>query len=106
MQPDPKRWTVLAPRLGTRDALEIRVPDQLDHALLERMIEIESTPGGPIDGDIEILDHETRWRFTPPTQILAAPCCEPTVLDQASGRHPPATAEQQAGGQQRYAVRP
>lgn len=64
-QPDPSKWTLSSPRSGTTEALEVRFPDPLDHALLQHMIEVLGPDEQPIDGSIEVQNHESRWRFRP-----------------------------------------
>lgn len=64
-QPDPNRWTVSQPQAGTIHELEVRFPEPLDHALLQHMIEVIGPQGQRVSGTVEVLDHETRWRFRP-----------------------------------------
>jgi len=62
---DWKEWKIDAPAAGSRDALTIHFPRPLDHALLARMIGVESAPGKTLDGEILIADEERRWQFMP-----------------------------------------
>ena len=59
-QPDPARWTIAAPRAGTRDPLGVGFDEPLDHAMLGRVLEVAGVPGR-----IEIDQEETRWRLHP-----------------------------------------
>ncbi len=63
--PDPKKWTVRPPVLGSRDALEVRFPDPLDRALLDRLIAVRDGSDRPVEGTINVANEETAWRFTP-----------------------------------------
>ncbi len=45
--------------------LVVSFPEPLDRALLERVVWVETSDGQPIDGEIAIDRHETRWRFKP-----------------------------------------
>jgi hypothetical protein len=62
---DPAAWKLTSPPAGTRDALEVRFPEPLDHALLERVVWVAATDGERLAGTVEIDENETRWRFTP-----------------------------------------
>jgi hypothetical protein len=63
--PDPKKWSMDAPRAGTRDPLVVRFPESLDRALLDRLIWVESTEAKVVAGQISLETAETTWRFTP-----------------------------------------
>jgi hypothetical protein len=63
--PDPKKWTILSPPAGTRDALEARFPEPLDHALLERLLGVLDPAGREVAGAGSITEGETIWRFAP-----------------------------------------
>lgn len=62
---DPDQWKIKVPTAGTSDPLVVRFPEPLDHAMLERVLQIKRNDGGGIVGSIEIVDNETGWRFTP-----------------------------------------
>ncbi len=63
--PDPKKWTLLVPQAGTRDALEARFPEPLDRALVERVVGVLDPEGREVVGAISISESETIWRFVP-----------------------------------------
>ena len=63
--PDPKKWSVKPPRAGSEDALVVRFPEPLDHALLERVVGVRDPEGQGVHGHISIDEHETVWRFVP-----------------------------------------
>ncbi|MBW3597948.1 MAG: Ig-like domain-containing protein, partial [Planctomycetes bacterium] len=64
-QPDPKKWRVVAPAAGSRTPLEVRFAEPLDHAMLLRVLNVFNSAGGAVEGEIEVADYETRWRFIP-----------------------------------------
>jgi hypothetical protein len=63
--PDPKTWTVHSPGAGSRDPLEVRFPEPLDRALLDRLIWVENTDAKVVTGQVSVAAAETCWRFTP-----------------------------------------
>jgi len=63
--PDPKTWKIAPPTAETRDALEVRFPEALDRALLERLIAVTDEGGSVVGGQVSTTDRETAWRFTP-----------------------------------------
>jgi hypothetical protein len=63
--PTPADWKINAPASGQKQPLEVRFPEPLDRALLERMLWVETPEGRPLPGEIVIDQQETRWRFTP-----------------------------------------
>jgi hypothetical protein len=63
--PDPKNWSLRVPRPDTRGSLELRFPEPMDRALLDRLISIEDAVGERVAGQISLADHETLWRFAP-----------------------------------------
>ncbi|RMH17303.1 MAG: hypothetical protein D6696_16170 [Acidobacteria bacterium] len=58
-------WRLVAPPAGGRGPLELIFPEPLDHALLERVLEVVDEGGRRLAGRIEIAGEETRWRFHP-----------------------------------------
>jgi hypothetical protein len=62
---EPKTWKIDHPRAGTSNPLVVRFPKPMDHALLHRMVWITDAAGKRIEGKIEVIDEEKRWRFTP-----------------------------------------
>ncbi len=63
--PDPRTWRVRPPRAQTRDPLEVRFPEPLDRALLDRLIAVQEAAGPPLPGQISVAAEETIWRWTP-----------------------------------------
>lgn len=64
-QPDPKTWTLLAPKAGSREPLAVQLDESLDEAMLHRSLVVIDPDGKPVDGRIEIALHETRWSYLP-----------------------------------------
>jgi hypothetical protein len=61
---DPKSWTIVPPREGTRDPISVTFPEPFDHGLLQRAVGVRRN-GAPVVGDVRVDAHETRWTMTP-----------------------------------------
>ena len=64
-QPAVEDWKLLAPRQGTRRALQLHFPEPLDHALLFSRLWIINEQEEPVEGRIEVLNEERHWQFIP-----------------------------------------
>ena len=62
--PDPARWTVAAPAAGSREPLRLSFGEPLDHALVARMLSVESD-SGPVSGNVATSSGDSVWTFTP-----------------------------------------
>jgi hypothetical protein len=62
--PDPARWTVAAPAAGAREPLRVSFGEPLDHALVARMLTVESG-GRAVRGDVIVVSGDSVWAFTP-----------------------------------------
>jgi hypothetical protein len=62
--PDPARWTVSTPAAGSREPLRLSLGEPLDHALVARMLSVESH-GRPVSGNVTISPGDSVWTFTP-----------------------------------------
>jgi hypothetical protein len=60
-----EQWKIVRPVTNSRQPLVLMFPRPLDWALLSNTITIASNSERPIDGQIEIDQHERRWSFTP-----------------------------------------
>lgn len=58
-------WHVSAPTRDTREAVTVRFPVLMDHALLERAIGIRDHSGSDVPGQISIPAGERSWQFVP-----------------------------------------
>jgi hypothetical protein len=63
--PDLKTWRVHCPPAHSREPLEIRFPEPLDHALLHRLIRVMDEKSRALPGQIAIGETECRWQFVP-----------------------------------------
>jgi hypothetical protein len=63
--PDPRNWKIGAPRANTREPLEVRFPESLDRALLDRLISVQDAMARGVPGQISVGESETQWRFIP-----------------------------------------
>ena len=63
-RPEPRKWSLLPPATPEA-AVELWLPEPLDHALIERLVTVESSSGEPIGGSATVLDGDRRWRFSP-----------------------------------------
>ena len=63
--PSPNHWTVNAPKAGTKNPLMVDFSEPLDHALISRLIWIETSAQKSIEGSIVIKNAEKHWIFTP-----------------------------------------
>jgi hypothetical protein len=63
--PDFARWGILAPPAGTRTPLQVRFPEPLDHAMLERVLLVRVAGGGDLSGVVKVSAGETLWEFLP-----------------------------------------
>jgi hypothetical protein len=64
---DLKAWSVKKPGAGSGDALIIAFPEPMDHALLNREMDLVDASGTPVPGIIAIGGEERTWVFTPDT---------------------------------------
>jgi hypothetical protein len=64
-QPDPRRWKIVAPTVATREPLIVMFDEPLDHAMLQRALEVVDVKRRPVAGSIAVDRNETRWKFTP-----------------------------------------
>ena len=82
-RPDPSRWTLSAPAVGSRDTLLVAFGEPLDHALAAHLLEVVDAEGRAVGGVVALDDADRRWRFAPvdrwragPYELRAAPALE------------------------------
>lgn len=63
--PSPDHWKITAPDSQSKGSLTLTFPEPLDHALIRRLIWIESAAKETVEGTITIQDSEKQWKFTP-----------------------------------------
>jgi hypothetical protein len=62
---DLKSWTLRAPQSGTRNVLTITFPKPMDHAILQRELDVVGPGGTATTGGVVIGPDEKSWVFTP-----------------------------------------
>jgi hypothetical protein len=63
--PDPKTWDIRPPAAESREPLEVRFPEPLDRAMLDRLVIVRDAAGNAVAGQVSVTGEETLWRFTP-----------------------------------------
>jgi hypothetical protein len=87
--PDPSRWRIEPPAIGSRDPLVVRLEAPVDHALAERLIAVTDDAGQSIAGEATIDSDDRVWRFVPAARWLAGPhqlMVSPELEDAAGNR--------------------
>jgi hypothetical protein len=56
---------VIAPRSSSSDPVVVDFPEVIDHALLERQLQVLDATGAVVAGTVEISRGETRWQLRP-----------------------------------------
>jgi hypothetical protein len=64
-QPDPQRWRLTVPSVGTRQPLIVAFREPLDQAMLQRVIRVANETSIIVDGRITVDKQEMRWSFRP-----------------------------------------
>lgn len=64
-QPSLDRWRIETPPAGGRQPLVVRFDEPLDHAMLERVIEVVDADGEVVEGEVKVAEDERLWMFTP-----------------------------------------
>ena len=62
---NPDKWNIQPPRAETRRPLMIVFPESMDHALAQRVIQVQNASNQLLEGTVELSNHERRWRFVP-----------------------------------------
>ena len=62
---DVKSWSTSKPVGGTRKALTVSFPEPMDHAILQRELEVFTSTGTAITGDVAVGPNQRSWLFTP-----------------------------------------
>ena len=64
-QPDPVNWKIATPHANTRQPVTLTFNEALDHAMLNRVLQVRDPAGEAIDGKTTVSDRETVWAFEP-----------------------------------------
>ena len=64
-QPLPNDWKLTLPQSASQEPLVVKLPEPLDHALLEHAIAVLDSAGKELHGEIHIGDSEQTWQFVP-----------------------------------------
>lgn len=64
-QPNPERWKIDTPQVNTQDPVALTFNESLDHAMLQRVIQVKDLKGDLLPGKLTIDQQETRWSFAP-----------------------------------------
>ena len=63
--PDPKRWRLMVPAAGSREALRVDFGEMIDHALATTMIGLYAADGTAVAGTVQLADDDRVWVFSP-----------------------------------------
>ena len=63
--PDPQRWSISSPQVGTQESLRIDFGESLDHALATRLITVVDSLGTNVDGRVAMSADDRHWSFLP-----------------------------------------
>ncbi len=63
--PALSKWRLRPPKSGGSEPLTVELPEPLDRALLEGLIDVTDPRGNSLPGSIQVGREETRWLFTP-----------------------------------------
>ncbi len=64
-QPLPQNWRLTPPPAATRQPLRLDFGEPLDHALMQRCIDVRDASGGEVAGTIRVGEKEASWLFEP-----------------------------------------
>ena len=68
ISPDEKKWTINAPKTGTKEQLVIKFNEPLDHVLAERAISVTDAIGNEVKGKLKVNDHGDIVYFSPDSE--------------------------------------
>ena len=63
--PDPRRWSISSPHIGTQESLRVDFGESLDHALATRLITVVDSLGTNVDGRVLMSVDGRLWSFLP-----------------------------------------
>lgn len=62
-RPLPQDWRLTPPPAGTREPLRLEFGEPLDHALMQRCLDVRDAAGGEVAGTVRVGDKEASWLF-------------------------------------------
>ncbi len=65
IQPDPKSWKIVPPKVSSRSSVTVAFDEPLDHSLLTRVIRVLDASNSEVAGTVSVLEHEKIWAFEP-----------------------------------------
>jgi hypothetical protein len=65
LSPDPMRWSIVAPKAGSNEPLNVAFGESLDYSLLTETLHIVGENGKPVAGTWEIGKQEKQSQFKP-----------------------------------------
>jgi hypothetical protein len=65
ISPDPNTWTISPPTLGSKQPVNIELPEPLDYVLLKNAIRVVDNKGTVVNGVIDVEENETILHFIP-----------------------------------------
>lgn len=64
-QPNPVNWKIGTPQAETRQPVTLTFNEPLDHAMLNRVLQVRDPAGNAIEGTTSVAEQETLWSFEP-----------------------------------------
>ncbi len=65
LQPDPKKWKLVAPKANSKQPVTLIFDEPLDHAMLNRVVRIQDASKAEVPGSVTVKKNETIWSFEP-----------------------------------------
>lgn len=65
LSPVMELWKIIAPKPGSRDALQVEFDENLDYVLVKEAIEILDEGGKPVAGEVILIKEESVYLFEP-----------------------------------------
>jgi hypothetical protein len=65
LSPEPANWNIHPPLKGTRDSLQIDIPETLDYFLLKECLQLEDADGKKVEGQFTVSNKSNHAQFGP-----------------------------------------
>lgn len=72
LSPNTAQWTIKMPKANSQLPLIVQFPAMLDRLSLLQRLQLTDKNNQPIDGQVEITEQETEWRFVPTKKWAAS----------------------------------